>query len=376
MKLADYINESAHHPADVFRCSASMMRVIDQAQRFDFGDDVITAVVELLKSKPSTLEAALPLCHLPYRTMWWEWRGGQIDFSGSNQSASTQSRSKEIAPIPSREGMLIEEIKPRAGCITTAWAHHKNQFPDDRDDKFFSGLKHLTNVCPLGIFFDFTGETNLTAMINAVHEQACMQVGDRRFFEVLYDWIRKKPDLNEETAKVWMTSMLGKGWHRLANDPKEVNSLINLERLMKIGITPHGFHMAKTIFDKGSVKDISAFMENWKQDIQGGGAIMRCILALLNTKNLLSHSSEDMSRLNKARVKSGKRPVISFTTTRLTMSKAYAKAAGKAGLTREEARLHLVRGHLKVRKTGIFWWSPFPRGNPTKPVERRGYEVK
>jgi hypothetical protein len=29
---------------------------------------------------------------------------------------------------------------------------------------------------------------------------------------------------------------------------------------------------------------------------------------------------------------------------------------------------HLVRGHFKVRRTGLFWWSPHVRGKGEAPV--------
>ena len=35
-------------------------------------------------------------------------------------------------------------------------------------------------------------------------------------------------------------------------------------------------------------------------------------------------------------------------------------------LSREEAGWHSVRGHFKIRKTGVYWWSPFYRVDPTK----------
>ena len=31
---------------------------------------------------------------------------------------------------------------------------------------------------------------------------------------------------------------------------------------------------------------------------------------------------------------------------------------------------------LKVRKTGIFWWSPFERNRESEPVPRKTYEVE
>ena len=181
---------------------------------------------------------------------------------------------------------------------------------------------------------------------------------------------------DDELTSKFMEKQAAKGWHRFAHVKQEIQALNMLEKTMKIGITPHGFRMAKAVIERGSPADISRMMNNWREDIAGGGAVMRCILALMNTKNILAHEPDDISRLNKARSKRGKPPLLPFTITGLSLSRARANAASAAGMSREQARYHLVRGHFKVRKTGVFWWSPFPRGDISRPVERRAYEVR
>ena len=32
-------------------------------------------------------------------------------------------------------------------------------------------------------------------------------------------------------------------------------------------------------------------------------------------------------------------------------------------------------GHFKIRKHGVYWWSPFLRGDPRRPMRRERYEV-
>jgi hypothetical protein len=57
------------------------------------------------------------------------------------------------------------------------------------------------------------------------------------------------------------------------------------------------------------------------------------------------------------------------------MSPVKANRGAAQGLSHEAARLHLVCGHLKVRRSGIVWWSPFPGGSGTT-LARRGYSVR
>jgi hypothetical protein len=40
-----------------------------------------------------------------------------------------------------------------------------------------------------------------------------------------------------------------------------------------------------------------------------------------------------------------------------------------------QTRLHSVIGHFKVRKTGIFWWSPHLRGNYKNGISAKAYRI-
>jgi hypothetical protein len=52
---------------------------------------------------------------------------------------------------------------------------------------------------------------------------------------------------------------------------------------------------------------------------------------------------------------------------------ALAARAGMAGDERNPSRLHLVRGHFKIRASGVYWWSPHARGvtDPRTPIARQ-----
>ena len=43
---------------------------------------------------------------------------------------------------------------------------------------------------------------------------------------------------------------------------------------------------------------------------------------------------------------------------------------------RNDSRLHMVRGHFKRRKTGIYWWSSFLRGSEQLGLVAKDYQVK
>lgn len=95
------------------------------------------------------------------------------------------------------------------------------------------------------------------------------------------------------------------------------------------------------------------------------GHVLRFAL-LLNARNRIVtiEAAEDLSRLNRARAKRGNPPLLGAQPVTIDVSREQRRylRSGGAGFNRDAARAHLVRGHFKLRATGVFWWSPFMRG--------------
>lgn len=92
-------------------------------------------------------------------------------------------------------------------------------------------------------------------------------------------------------------------------------------------------------------------------------------MVMLNAKAAAITRKDDFTKLNRQRTAAKKPPLKEFIVTRLNLSRGTANRGAALGLSREAARKHLVRGQFKVRKTGIYWWSPFPRGTD-EPIQR------
>lgn len=92
--------------------------------------------------------------------------------------------------------------------------------------------------------------------------------------------------------------------------------------------------------------------------------LLASAICLLNSKNV----SDSVSVTNAGKTitekdNSYKGDVYHLLTIKLNRAQLNrAHSQGKDALT--EIRRHKVRGHFKVRKTGVFWWSSFERGNP------------
>ena len=107
---------------------------------------------------------------------------------------------------------------------------------------------------------------------------------------------------------------------------------------------------------------------------------------LLNTKNIVTIDNPPPAKLNKKRIKNGKQPLFTYKTLRLQLpAKKRRKGSGPATATDNTTRLHLCRGHFKTytedkpllgKFTGRYWWQPHARGDKTKGVVMKDYEVK
>jgi hypothetical protein len=114
---------------------------------------------------------------------------------------------------------------------------------------------------------------------------------------------------------------------------------------------------------------------SWESDIEGEPPMIETVIGMMNSRNALDHRGVDLSALNKQRAKRGRPLFLPYRTTHLRLSQAQTRAFRAGLLSREQAGQHTVRGHFKVRKHGIYWWSPFYRGDPARPLHRQEYEV-
>jgi hypothetical protein len=181
-----------------------------------------------------------------------------------------------------------------------------------------------------------------------------------------------------DDAKAIQAVITGRhGWENFASNPREIEAMRTLDRHMMPGISPHGVGIISMVLSSANKAMIRDFTTKWECDMQGEGGWVNCFLAMLNSKNpCVEHTSVDLSRLNKSRRKLGRSEFLPYQRTRLAMSRSQARIAQARGIDREAARAHLVRGHFKIRSSGVFWWSAFVRGDASKgEVKRQEYET-
>jgi hypothetical protein len=106
------------------------------------------------------------------------------------------------------------------------------------------------------------------------------------------------------------------------------------------------------------------------------------LICLLTAKNapLRIDPEEDMTKINARRERSGNAILFSVHAVSWDLSRAERRIrqSGEtvADEVRKEAIAHIVRGHIKIRKSGAFWWSPHVRGSLAEhTLQGRDYKV-
>lgn len=84
-------------------------------------------------------------------------------------------------------------------------------------------------------------------------------------------------------------------------------------------------------------------------------------LAIINSPRIIDVEDPDLTKINRKRIANGKIPLLEYSIIRL---KSHILRTTREELQTGRVRQHWVRGHLKVRKTGVFWWNEHLAGNP------------
>jgi hypothetical protein len=363
--------------ADIGGIFTKTCAAIREAERFELSDDVGKAAYNLTKSKPTTLLTALPLSRAPYRKMWLEWRGGLT----SDMIKPENKRDQNFAPDPLKQGVLIETDKSgQRGIMTFCWLHRENEMKRHSHDWYTPA-----NVAPLGTLFNWDEDGNVYDDAMEDFKRRCpigrAMLTDPAVLELI---LLKKytKGMSDAAIKEWMEQSVFKGWQKFAGIESERKALLQLGRHAMPFVSPH----ARGFFDwcaeaaMQSEQMLHNFLNivvatSWEQDILGEAPFAETVIAMMNSRNAIETRPVDLSALNKARIKRKRPAFLHYRTTHLRLSQAQTRAFRAGLLSKEDAGRHRVRGHFKIRKTGVYWWSPFFRGDPARPIHRQEYAV-
>jgi hypothetical protein len=301
---------------------------LSQAQCFIISPEIATACAEVLQSKPSSLLSAMDMLRTPYRHTWVEWT--DRSYTRTNNKA-----------IPRQLGMLlVTDESCRNGWAALAWEHADRSL--------------MLN--PLGLAFSWERGKIAIEVYAKEHlvPNAVLIAAERR------KWLAD--------------ASLPDNWKRFSDKPAEREAAREREAALELDLRASVIPIEACLLL--NVWPGTARYESYVDDLAGELQFIESFLLLLNSRNtIIAQERDDFRRLNRARAKHKKPPLKEFITTILRIGRVQGNRALAAGHTRETARLHLVRGHFKMRASGVYWYSPHARGKGSDAL-KRAYEVR
>lgn len=107
--------------------------------------------------------------------------------------------------------------------------------------------------------------------------------------------------------------------------------------------------------------------------LTGEPAFLVATLALLNSKNAVAIAPVDLTKKNERLRLVGKAPLFSYHLVSIPARYKQRHVCADGEPTGMQIRAHFVRGHFKVRRTGVFWWSAYQRGDPKLGFAHKDY---
>lgn len=311
-----------------------------QAVRYVLDEPVAESAVHVALSRPSSLADALGIVRVPNAVCWLEWaERPRIEF------LRTQTELRETQKeTPERVGILfVTDEEGRRGEAHFMWYHG-----------VYDGIE-FPNLCPVVARFDFDGGF---------------------------------PPIDLREPRV-----IPVRWKRHVSDPKELASIFALSMIaiddpldQHFGGVADGVTAAwlRTIEEQLGEKPMRRIIAGWRGDIEMELMFGISVLILLMARNGVEREPvERPAKLNTARAKKGKQPLLDHIIVRMRLTKTersrIAAAGGAGGAAARNVRLHLVKGHYVVRrrpKEVIYWRRGHTRGGhggagetpPTKTV--------
>jgi hypothetical protein len=270
--------------------------------RYVLSDELVRCATQLAYAEGDRLSGCLDLIHLPARTLWVEW--------------SEPPRLEALQEIPSlavtikrsakRTGVLVRSAPGcRSGTMRTFWSTQTER----------------VLLSPMITLFDL--DDSLRAPIQPV----CYSGLGNAFL-----YMQEEPAINE---------ILGHLQFRLDEQWAQYYQERCLDPALKEQVLRA--NLGHCAFD---------------------APLILAFALLLGARDLLPRQFVDHARLNRARGKTGKPPLLEHIEVTAPIDQPSWQTQAPSGASiRLSPRLHHVRGHLVRRNSIVFWRSPHLRGS-------------
>ena len=322
-----------------------MGKKIKNAQRFVLNRNAVMTTHSVSECTPKRFLSALNICRMPYSSMWVEFAfQDRTDWMDEAQKRGLEIAVHKDASQPSRLGFYMEKQNKdgKAILVILCWSHPINNLPKEMQD--------LTNK--FNVFHD-DYSLSICHMAMAIHMDDHPYTLTLEHRNVVNDYIANVPKERKKVYSRWM------------NNPEDIEASYELEARIHY-VLPEILHMFwLPLFQEGEpTKDnLDYYVELAQYDLKCEWRFILSLLILLNSRNVIEIGVEsDMSKVNKARLKRGVQPLMSYREINLNMSRVQKRRLG-VGVNLKDLQKHIVSGHWKVRKHGVYWWNDFVRGN-------------
>jgi hypothetical protein len=330
--LADELLGEEGRSAPHHRMLEQAKNAITNATRFVLDREVVVAAELVTEARPSSLVQGLALCRLPYATTWFEYSGH--DRPGTSAVGTI---------VPHRVGLLCD-APPDAPNEITVHVFWRNGGKSDH-------VEH----CPVALLVDLTADGHLARD------------------PVLG---RQKLGATTEGLKQALLATRHDRNCKVAADPKELEAALTLSNRILFIKSRYFAPLAAEIVTQRGQAALEWLLNCSRSNVESEANLLLGILMLLSARNGTNRQPADLARLNSVRLKRGKRPLLDHWTVTLRLSKGLSLRMARSGIPAQETRAHLVRGHFKIRRSGIYWWSPHVRGKPALGRIHQDYRVR
>jgi len=297
-------------------------RRIASSQVFVLDRDASAMAASVALSRPTTILATLPWVRLPFDQMW-------IEFLNADLRDAMGSMGSPNVPTPNARSILEMSgfLLMMDGDDLVIDYVHADRTPQDG--------RRLIDISPVRGRFAIRGDNsppNLPFSLFRVHEKA--------------------------------QGRLRRHQSEMAENPEEYAAEVKLKSMFRWEPHPDVArirgHLVSMIGEVGVMR-----MEAEQGDEMCRLFLLQVLpaLILLNCRNAVETERVGVSpKLNRNRAAKGKPPLVEHLIVRMRLSPRMRRK-GETRRTGDSRapRGTMVMGHFKVRKSGIFWWSPHAR---------------
>ncbi len=311
---------------------------VRSAQRFAISAEALHVISHVAQSKPSSLMAGLGIARLPFHKLFIEYDWNQrfrILVDEFDYPDLREDKAKKL-----RFGLLASATDE---TLQRGTVHLLTKYDD-----------YTPTMGPIYLDFDFALENNLVRQRHA-------ERGTLATVESV------KNNTNNRHPKEYSP--------RFVNQPSETDAMTEMNNIFDVCYDPEAKPHLEQIGEDGQ-DAINKYVNSWRVNMGGEARFFLGTIMLLNSRNLADVKEVSVRDANRVRRSNDLQSIVTHHRVSIKLTKVSRNRMNSQGIPVGEMAYHMVRGHWKVRKTGVFFWRPHFAGNRDKGTVVKDYDVR